>query len=464
MRARLSTFFQYFFYLFIFLVPWQTSLMFRERTIGKQGSLFEGPWEYGKLALTALDIIFLCIVVSGIVWIFATFSRSELTDKVKILADDWANRCIVTFALFAWVSIFWSSDMHLAALSAFRLTEGVCMYAIARYAHYDHIRVATACIAAATIQGFLACWQFFTQEVIANKWLGMAHHSSQQLGDVVIENSEVRWLRAYGSFPHPNILGVFLIIGIFFLLYLVERINNKKMIWVLFMCNVCMVTGLFFTFSRSVWVSCAGALMFLNIVSRKKKDISENHSKKYQRMSAGTLFAISAMVAWVSLSLVCAEPLAARFGIGGWSRLEQKSTQERVWYIKDALQQIHSSWYKGIGIGQYTYEVFKYDMKQNISRPWYLYQPVHNVFLLVFAELGIIGLLLWLAMILILGKRAICILWERKRVDGVVYATGGIVLTMIGVAFVDHFFWTLQSGILLWWLGYGFFSRNISKT
>jgi len=39
-------------------------------------------------------------------------------------------------------------------------------------------------------------------------------HQASTLGTYVVETGAGRWLRAYGSFGHPNMLGFFLVLGI----------------------------------------------------------------------------------------------------------------------------------------------------------------------------------------------------------------------------------------------------------
>jgi O-antigen ligase len=80
------------------------------------------------------------------------------------------------------------------------------------------------------------------------------------------------------------------------------------------------------------------------------------------------------------------------------------------------------------------------------------YQPVHNVFLLIWSELGIIGLVLF-----------ILFLWKVFRANNTVPRlpadeAGGtpvfkaILLGLTIIMFFDHYFWDIQQGQIILWM------------
>jgi hypothetical protein len=70
-----------------------------------------------------------------------------------------------------------------------------------------------------------------------------------------------------------------------------------------------------------------------------------------------------------------------------------KSMNERILYLDDSVSVIKSSPIAGIGSGQFVLEMQKYSQ---IQLEYWQFQPVHNVFLLIWSELGIIGLFIFL--------------------------------------------------------------------
>ena len=73
-----------------------------------------------------------------------------------------------------------------------------------------------------------------------------------------------------------------------------------------------------------------------------------------------------------------------------------------------------------------------------------LLQPVHNVFLLILAENGVIGLLLFAALLLAVARNV------KGKVKTALF------LTILTYASVDHFLWTLAQGQLMFWLILGY--------
>jgi len=72
----------------------------------------------------------------------------------------------------------------------------------------------------------------------------------------------------------------------------------------------------------------------------------------------------------------------------------------------------------------------------------WIHQPVHNVYLLISSEVGLLGLIVFLIFLYQLLKRF-------KKQNSVLFI---IVICIIFVSLFDHFFWTLQQGQLMFWL------------
>jgi hypothetical protein len=95
--------------------------------------------------------------------------------------------------------------------------------------------------------------QFCTQWVVGSKWLGMATQDPMVPGVSVIESMGKRWLRAYGGFPHPNIFGGWLLMG---LVSSIEyRVSSKKDRALKILILATFSSVLVLTFSRSAWLA-----------------------------------------------------------------------------------------------------------------------------------------------------------------------------------------------------------------
>ena len=68
---------------------------------------------------------------------------------------------------------------------------------------------------------------------------------------------------------------------------------------------------------------------------------------------------------------------------------------KRIYYIEDAWQIITNNWFWGIGLGQYVVSL------PDVGRELWQYEPVHNIFLLIWSEIGFVGMALLIAIIVL---------------------------------------------------------------
>ena len=218
-----------------------------------------------------------------------------------------------------------------------------------------------------------------------------------QAGTSVVQTNERRWLRAYGGLPHPNILGGFLmaaaVLAISYYLSLYKKLEKlfaenqkkffKKIVWrvlIGLIFYIIILVGLIFSFlkNRLVRVTLIGFLFLVYFL--KQED-------KVNIFSLLKLGLLSGLVLG-SLFIIYQEPFLSRFQ--GKQKLEQQSLAERATYQKQSQNLREKRFWAGVGIGNYTLAVYQ-EVDKNF--PARFYQPVHNVYLLVWSELGLIGLL-----------------------------------------------------------------------
>ncbi|OQA35429.1 MAG: O-Antigen ligase [Parcubacteria group bacterium ADurb.Bin326] len=119
------------------------------------------------------------------------------------------------------------------------------------------------------------------------------------------------------------------------------------------------------------------------------------------------------------------------------SRLEQRSLDERGSQIIESLGIFRSSNWLGVGINNYTATL----ASLNPALPAYSLQPAHNLYLLILAELGIVGFLTFIFFIIFF------LLQKKARHGQLVWLAP---LLIIGL--FDHYLWTQYVGIVLFWL------------
>jgi len=245
-------------------------------------------------------------------------------------------------------------------------------------------------LAGVFLQALIGIYQFLTQTSFAFKYLGLAMHDPQALGSSVIETVSGRWLRAYGGFDHPNIFAGVLVIGLILAAYLLAKkkvLDSRTEVMesiFLFIFYFVSLFALFFTFSRAGWIAFGVGLLWLLVSLMIRRD----------RWILGRFLALMFFSAIMAIIVVYPYRELLQTRVNGVGRLEERSWQERWTYMYQAKDIISDHWIFGVGIGNYTKVVEERAVAQEekINNPWQ-YQPVHNVFLLLWSQSGIFALI-----------------------------------------------------------------------
>ncbi|MCG2694086.1 O-antigen ligase family protein [Candidatus Parcubacteria bacterium] len=203
-------------------------------------------------------------------------------------------------------------------------------------------------------------------------------------------------------------------IGILLLISFVKKGASKIFIYPL---GAIFIFSLFLTFSRSAWLGLVAVLIYYSFKNFDNKDIRK--------------FFIFSILSIASLSFIFWPFVTSRVKSEGY--LESKSNIERVASWREGLELWTQNPLFGIGIGNYT-----------IGLPKPYGQPSHNIFLMVLAELGAVGFLLYLA------------LWRKLWKSGL----HSVLILFFIIGLFDHYLWTLYSGQMIFWVGLAFFQEN----
>jgi O-antigen ligase len=374
---------EYLFYLFIFLVPWQTKLILRP-----------APTNFTEISLYATQFLLLVILL--------LFFIHRLGDKKSEINIPLAWYLLIGWELFIFISIWIAPDSVLAAYHYLSFVIGLAVFFLLYIgtgagSYEDNFfakgKIIFSFLAGVFIQAILGIAQFLEQSSFACKYLGLAAHDPSVLGTSVVEVASGRWLRAYGGLDHPNILGGVLAVALLLAAYLLAKkkiLHKKREVAesiLLFIFYFICLFALFFTFSRAAWLSLAVGLIILLIYFIRRKD------KWVTGRFVALLFFSAVLLAIVFFPYQ--ELVVARMSDS--QPLEQKSITERETYVGQALNIIASRPLLGVGLGNYTTVLAQRsgakDLK--VSAVW-SYQPVHDVFLLIWAESGIFALLFFL--------------------------------------------------------------------
>lgn len=413
-----------FFYLFIFLLTWQTKLV-----------LWSAATNFQEISLYFTHLILLLTFVSFLLYkTYGAGGPGRVSDAWYFLAG---------LELFIFLSFFFAPDKILAfyyyvlfliGLSLFFLLRDGTRWLDYTESYFSKLTIVYAFLAGVFFQAVLALYQFLTQTTFSNKYLGLAVHNPEQAGTAVIEAASGRWLRAYGGLDHPNILGGVLVIALIIAAYLLAKkklLNDFKAVAesiLLFIFYFFALFALFFSFSRTAWLAFILGLLTLLITFLIQRD----------RWALGRLIAVFLFSAL--LLAIAATPYweLVQTRIKADTRLEQKSLSERTEYVDQVKTVIAKNWVFGSGIGNYTVVLEKQDSS---AKSAWEYQPVHNLFLLLWAEGGIFALIFFLLFLVYLIKK-------DRRDD----FSPALFVVLIVLMIFDHWLLSLPFGLLFLFL------------
>lgn len=401
------------FYVLLALAPLGT------RYIMRTGEILGVTVEPGTISVFATQFLVMAFV--GIA-LFAVKGRIRLTAPLVHGS---------LLALFAGTSVLWAADTGYAAVTGAYVLLGALLMVGTVAVRPDPSRSAAALVIGATAQAIFGLRQFFAQEVVGSTVLGVASHTAADLGAFVVETPTGRWLRAYGTLPHPNMYGTYLAVGLLAAITLFMVVRPQRVRISLAASIAVMGAGLMVSFSRSAFL----ALFIGSVVMLFLSDV---RTRSLRRFAAGLVIVMSAAL---MIGAIYPDVVVPR--ITGEGRLESLSIDERKGQLDDAQALFLSHPVAGVGMGQMPISL---SLELPDGREGYYYQPVHSVPVLVAVELGLVGILLWILLIRgIVGR-----VWKwRLTPPESVFFVGFVAVLTVGL--LDHFVWSLWFGQLIFW-------------
>ena len=260
-------------------------------------------------------------------------------------------------------------------------------------------------------------------------WPGPIDPSVRGAVVVQLPNGE-SFLRAYGTLPHPNILGGFALILLLAPVALFMRRDRPNNLALLLLVPGASLLAL--TFSRSAWLAL---IVFSSVLIWKSKYLDRKRLA-ILLIIIGLSFVITLLP---YLDLVQARTISTT------SHAEEFSFIGRRWLNGEARTLIMEHPLTGVGIGAFIIELSKR------AGEGYVVEPAHNILLLAGAELGVAGLLLVIALSISFLYR----LFKTRNQNAIL--AGAVLTGLVFISLFDHYLWTLAPARLMLGLVIGLF-------
>ena len=361
-------------------------------------------------------------VIAVILWLAVQatnnkFFQQKFTSTIKLL-----------FILCGLITLspLWSADWRTSLYIALHFWLIFCLILSMRDWHGSWNTAMLGLCAALSIQIVAGIVGFASQSTsflgpLGLPWPGLLESITRAASIVKLPDGQA-FLRAYGTLPHPNILGGFTLIclaGPMALFLRKEKPNPFALLLLLLGSPL-----LAFTFSRSAWIATA---VFLLVLICKSKFFNQ------KKVFIAFIFTIISF----GLTLYPLRQLFINRTTSPTTATEKFSLTGRVWLSEQAATLIREHPLLGVGAGSFIIQLADRAGEFNFV------EPVHNIPLLVASELGILGFILLLAIFLSIAKS----FYQNKNSKTIII--GALLAGLAVISLFDHYLWTLAPGRLM---------------
>lgn len=273
-------------------------------------------------------------------------------------------------------------------------------------------RLAWLLICISCLECLISVYQYFCQESIGLQFLGepnMRHFP-------FVNPGKHRWLfdkilspaqssdflcRAMGTFPHPNILGGFLFCSLMASLYLWMKEEHRSRQMFLLGTILLQVFTLYIAYSRSAFLALGLSALFWCVLQFKA--IVRQYGLHFLALRRLAIVSAALLTSGlIGIGLFFSQ-MSARGGIFNYNAVTQFADSERVQYLKMAFNMIQEHPLLGVGFNNFQ---LCSDPIQAACPGHIFFSKVHNIYLLVAAETGLIGGGLFLLFLISILKTA----------------------------------------------------------
>ncbi|MFZ5392214.1 MAG: O-antigen ligase family protein [Patescibacteria group bacterium] len=431
------------------------------------------------------DILLVLVILGWLIDIAIKFWRYEDWDEWNL--NPWQGMVVLFFGgLAGWglYSTVWAMIDEIALYKGLRLVGMWWLFAyIVLVVGKNKILIRNTWLVGLATLGIQAVWgiaQYIKQSGFGLWQLGESILGKTVAGVAKVDVDGEKIIRAYGSLPHANLFGVFMLLGLILILVILvysgcgknfqfsifpsrdrtvagnfQKISNFQFskntsTIILGVLLGLFLVGMLVSFSRSVWV--AGMVIMVGAIVEmvRRGEVSSPGEGKgknfqfsifnFQKISNFQTILIGLFILLIATGLNWKVVMGrSSLDVGN-----DVSLQVRQVYDQGADWMIEKFYYGGVGLGNFVLVLPYFAGKANLQ--WWQYQPVHNVFKLVWSELGVFGYIL---LILLMVSIAAMILFDDQK-KYPKYFWLSVILSMIFLMFFDHYFWDVWQGMMGW--------------
>lgn len=413
-------------YLLLITLPFQTRHIF-----GYVG----GIGEYSGIYFYATDVLVLALLL---LW-----AVRSIRERRKVARDEPVHFALLIGGI-ALLSALFAASVPLGLFGWAKIAEMLALFVyIYRNIGRFSLRLTYVSIfVGGVLQAIIGAAQFYLQSSLQLHFLAESPLSPFNSADAVLNTPALKLLRPYGTLPHPNILAMLLIVAFFAGIGIYMKSHT-------FIARVGIILGmalelfvLLITLSRAEIVGFALGVGILLIFVYKEK--ASFMWKRFYEAAVPILF-FAAIIGFALAGI-----MAHRAG----GLAYDNSANLRASYNTWATQIIEQKSFLGVGPRNFTHYV-QTTIDPGLSAG--NYQPVHNVYLLAAAELGLFGLIAFLMLLFTSVVNAAKALEMKintpEKMDLALFFI--LFVIFLFTMFFDHYVWTMQQGMLMFWITFG---------
>lgn len=432
-----------FFYLLVLFLPTQLGKHFWPNFSYVYGIRVD----YLSPTLYFTDVLIIGLILS---WILECSVSTKGFSQVIKSAKSNIIKLLIVFLLFLLIGIYRSNNPQAGIYGIIKLLEYAFLfsYTVKNFRTMNRLILFSTFILGVLFESLLTIAQYINQGSIGGilYFLGERGFNSQTPG---IANASINgklFLRPYATFSHPNVLAGYLFVFMALIVIYAKQKIFKQQNVIIFLSIACGSIALFLTMSRVTILAWSVVVIFFFAYSFWKKTRMVITKKEYLKQVKSKILLL---LFFIIILFIFTFPIGLRFFKFSFS--DQAVVQREI-LMQDSISMFRQSPIIGVGLNNFLVNL---PFVQKQYGEALFIQPVHNIYLLVLSETGIIGLAIFIYFLWNTYKR----LKKNTNVELQV-----LFLLILFLGFFDHYFFTLQQGQLLIVIIFGLFWSGSKRT